>query len=318
MSKDPTRRPTARQLLDRLLGQESPVADMPEPMITEARTLVAERPPRPAPLAIPAPRSETPAPAFGDTAALPQNAGTPSPEAGGWFGDAPAPQYPPAAGAQGAIQSETAVYPEFGGFVGAPVPGGGDQQPPISPWQRDARPAPVAAHPSSGGPPQPRTRGANRPLGVLISLAVGVLAGAAIIVLVLWPQMRGSGKGNSTTATSRPAADNRPVSSIPQAFAGTWRGTAVNSQRQASFSIQVIFGAGRTTAHAVYPRNCVCRLTLTRGTGVRLEMTLQPARSCKSVTPGDVVVTRKPGGGLEYAWARTGTSLSYRAALSRG
>jgi hypothetical protein len=153
---------------------------------------------------------------------------------------------------------------------------------------------------------------------VLISLAVGVLAGAAIIVLVLWPQMRASGGGGGTTGTSRPAADNRPVSSIPQAFAGTWRGTAVNPQRHASFPIQVTFEAGRTTALAVYPRNCVCRLVLTRGTGVRLEMTLQPAGSCKTVTPGDVVVTRKPGGGLDYAWARAGTSLSYRAALSRG
>jgi len=61
MAKDPARRPTARQLLDRLLGQESPAAStVPEQLVTEARSLVAEarplvaeRSPRPAPAPLP-------------------------------------------------------------------------------------------------------------------------------------------------------------------------------------------------------------------------------------------------------------------------
>ncbi|SEG73356.1 Serine/threonine protein kinase [Thermomonospora echinospora] len=324
LSKDPARRPTARQLLDRLLGQESPVSDMPEPMVTEARTLAAERPPRPAPPTDTEPMPEVPAaPSPQGAAAASHGSGAAHGSGGGgWFGEGPEPQgasappfaaspYPPAGDAG---QSETAVYSDLDGFTAASAQAGGGRQPSPIPWQRDGR----AAHPPAGTPPQARSGGTHRPLGVLVSLAVGVLAGAAIIVLVLWPQMRDSGKSGGTAGTSQSAADDRPVSSIPQSFAGTWRGTAVNSQRQASFPIQVTFEAGRTVATAVYPRNCVCSLTLTGGTGVRLEMTLQPTGACRTVTAGNVVVTRKPGGGLDYAWARAGTSLSYRAALSRG
>ncbi|MBA9002564.1 serine/threonine-protein kinase [Thermomonospora cellulosilytica] len=299
MAKDPARRPTARQLLDRLLGQESPsVATVPEPLVTEARSLAAERPPRPAPPPLPA--AEEPAP---PTVADPPYA----------------PPQPPRPGETAVLGAP--VFPS--GEPGGPGPDDRPGQPPLIPWQQPAAADPTAAYPpvppvppASAAPP--RRGGANRPLGVLISLAVGVLAGIVIIALVLWPQLRDSSPAGGASGTSQQAADNRPVSSIPEAFAGTWSGTAVNSRRGASFQIRVTFQAGETVARAVYPRGCQCTLTLTRGTGSRLEMTLRPQPPCKTVTPGDVVVTRKPNGRLEYAWARTGTTLSYRADLTKG
>lgn len=205
-------------------------------------------------------------------------------------------------------------------------PGGTDDRsgrPPLIPWQQPAPTEPAAypqAPPQAPPPsvPPSRRQGANRPLGVLISLAVGVLAGIVIIALVLWPQLRDSNPSGVASTSPQPAADNLPVTSIPEAFAGTWSGTAVNEQRGASFQIRVTFEAGQTVARAVYPRGCQCTLTMTRGTGSRLEMTLRPQPPCKTVTPGDVVVTRKPDGRLDYTWSRAGTTLSYRAELTRG
>ncbi|REE96937.1 serine/threonine-protein kinase [Thermomonospora umbrina] len=314
MAKDPARRPTARQLLDRLLGQESPVTGMPEPMVAEARTLASDTPSRSVPptLSAPAVPPAVPAPAVPVDAPV-----EPLPLPADLYAD----ERPYRAGND--AQPPTAVYTGFGDQTAE------DARQPLIPWQPQPQPAPPAPHPTPHQPqyapqppnaPRPPARsggGANKPLGVLVSLAVGVLAGAAIIVLVLWPQMRDSGPDNAGN-TGNPGTDTQPVQSVPEAFAGTWHGRAVNPQRNASFPIQVTFETGRTTAQARYPRGCACTLTLTRGTGARLEMTLQPVPPCKSVTAGDVVVTRKPGGGLDYAWSRTGTSLRYRADLSRG
>lgn len=210
-------------------------------------------------------------------------------------------------------------------MLGAPPPSPGEGagaedragRPPLIPWQQPAPAEPAYSPTPSPTVQPPRRGGANRPLGVLISLAVGVLAGVVIIALVLWPQLRNSNPTGMASASPQPAADNQPVSSIPEAFAGTWSGTAINEQRGASFPIRVSFQTGQTVARAVYPRGCQCTLTLTRGTTSRLEMTLRPQPPCKTVTPGEVVVTRKPNGHLEYTWARAGTTLSYRAELSR-
>lgn len=300
LAKDPAARPTARQVLDWLLGQESMVAGMPQPMIAEARELAAERPPRPGPVVAAAePWPQNPVPGFDDPVEAPTQIVTPS-------GEAPAPR---------SAQAETAVYPQLGAFGERTA----TAQQSAPPWPEEAWQTPAPAQMSRPEPPPARSPSrANRPLGVLVSLAVGVLAGAAIIVLVLWPQLRdSSGKTGGSAGASRPAADNRPVTSVPEAFEGTWQGTAINQRRNATFPIRVTFRGGETTARAVYPRNCVCTLTLTRGTGVRLEMSLRPNPGCKTVTPGEVVVTRKPGGGLDYAWAKPGTSLSYRADLTR-
>ena len=300
LAKDPAARPTARQVLDWLLGQESMVAGMPQPMIAEARELAAERPPRPGPVVAAAePWPQNPVPGFDDPVEAPTQIVTPS-------GEAPAPR---------SAQAETAVYPQLGAFGERTA----TAQQSAPPWPEEAWQTPAPAQMSRPEPPPARSPSrANRPLGVLVSLAVGVLAGAAIIVLVLWPQLRdSSGKTGGSAGASRPAADNRPVTSVPEAFEGTWQGTAINQRRNATFPIRVTFRGGETTARAVYPRNCVCTLTLTRGTSVRLEMSLRPNPGCKTVTPGEVVVTRKPGGGLDYAWAKPGTSLSYRADLTR-
>ncbi|HEX2315046.1 MAG TPA: protein kinase [Thermomonospora sp.] len=351
LSKDPALRPTARRLLDRLLGQDSPVSGMPAPMVAEARTLAADRPALPAPTpadpvspALPAAHSaEAPppvVPGLGERAggAHPVDAGPPtaplSPADPGHLAQ-PGQVPPPAVGGAGvpparpgellpraggyadaADLQRTAVFTGFGEAEGGREPGA---QQPLIPWEQPENwtPQPGYAPPAAPRPAAGRGGGANRPLGVLVSLAVGVLAGAAIIVLVLWPQMRDSGKDTGPTGTGGPVADDRPVTTVPEAFAGTWQGMAVNPQRGASFPIQVTFEAGRTTAQARYPRGCACTLTLTRGTGSRLEMTLRPVPPCRSVTAGDVVVTRKPGGGLDYAWARAGTALRYRADLSR-
>jgi predicted Ser/Thr protein kinase len=286
LAKEPADRPAARLLLDRLLAQEGPVRGMPASMAQEARSLAVEQLPRPA-AALLAQAAEP------DTAPLAEIG------------------YPERQFTEG----QTAVYP------GLP-PAGADtalQPHPLEAWQGSSWPGQPPA--AAGEPPPPAVpvpaRRDNRPLGVLISLAVGVLAGAAIIVLVLWPQLEGSeGKRGGTT---RPAADNQPVNAIPQGFAGTWKGTAVNPQRNASFPVEVTFEPGKTTARAHYPaRDCTCVLTLTRGTGSRLEMDLRPEAACapKAVTPGQVVVTKKPDGTLEYAWAKAGTALSYRGTLS--
>ncbi|WP_051467472.1 hypothetical protein [Actinomadura oligospora] len=150
-------------------------------------------------------------------------------------------------------------------------------------------------------------------VGVGVSLAIGVLVGVAIIALVLWPQLRGDDGGGSG---QHGATDKKPVSTIPDAFAGTWKGTAVNSQRGETFPLQVTLQAGAKTGTAVYPREgCTGTLNLTKGTGSELQLALSVSRPC---TSGDVKISRQPDGSLKYDWSKPGTALAYRAGLTKG
>lgn len=162
----------------------------------------------------------------------------------------------------------------------------------------------------------PLRRPGNAMLGVLVSLAIGVLAGSAIIVLVLWPALRGGKSDDGARSGGTTAPGDRQVSSIPAAFAGDWKGTAVNPRRGAAFPVQVTFQEGATTADVTYPKQgCTGVLTFNRGTENRLEMGLAVSKAC---TSGTVIVTRKPDGSLTYAWSRPGTQLTYQATLTGG
>ncbi|MEU5990558.1 serine/threonine-protein kinase [Spirillospora sp. NPDC047418] len=155
-------------------------------------------------------------------------------------------------------------------------------------------------------------RPSNHVLGLALSLFIGVSVGIAIIALVLWPQLKDDGGGSPDSAN---ASNNRPVTTIPASFAGTWKGDVVNTGRNASFPVEVTFEAGGTTARAVYPREkCDGTLTLTRGTESALKMNLAIGSPC---TSGVVEITRQPDGTLQYTWSKPGTKLGYGGRLSR-
>lgn len=156
-------------------------------------------------------------------------------------------------------------------------------------------------------------RPGNHVVGVAVSLAIGVLVGIAIIALVLWPQLRGGDDGGHSGHGN--AADGRPVSTIPDAFGGTWKGTAVNTQRGESFPLQVTLQAGAKTGTAVYPKEgCSGRLALTKGTGSELQLALSVGQPC---TSGDVKISRQPDGSLKFDWSKPGTPLAYRGNLTK-
>ncbi|MBE1531880.1 serine/threonine-protein kinase [Actinomadura algeriensis] len=154
-------------------------------------------------------------------------------------------------------------------------------------------------------------RPGNHVLGVALSLLIGVTVGIAIIGLVLWPQL----KGDDTAEPPAGAADTRPVSAIPESFAGTWTGTMVNKTSQASFPLEVTFEQGATTARAVYPKEkCTGTLTFESGTGSNLKLALEVAKPC---TSGAVEASLQPDGTIRYTWSRPGTNLGYQGAMSR-
>ncbi|MEU8341976.1 protein kinase [Spirillospora sp. NPDC048832] len=156
-------------------------------------------------------------------------------------------------------------------------------------------------------------RPSNHVLGLVLSLFIGVSVGIAIIALVLWPQLKGDDGSPSGSAN---ASSNRPVTTVPSSFAGTWKGTLVNTNRNVSFPVQVTFQSGGTTAQAVYPREkCTGTLTLARGTESALKMNLSIGKPC---TSGVVEITRQPDGTLQYTWSKPGTQLAYGGRLSRG
>jgi hypothetical protein len=156
-------------------------------------------------------------------------------------------------------------------------------------------------------------RPSNHVLGVALSLVIGVGVGIAIIVLVLWPQLKDDGDPppNQTNTSA-----NQPVTTVPGPFAGTWRGTVVNTAQRASFPVEVTFQTGATTARAVYPQErCTGTLTLKKGTQINLTMDLAIPAPC---TPGTVQIKRMPDGTLQYSWNKPGTNLAYSGKLSRG
>ncbi|MGK5557139.1 hypothetical protein ACSNOI_36575, partial [Actinomadura kijaniata] len=152
----------------------------------------------------------------------------------------------------------------------------------------------------------------NHVLGVALSLTIGVLVGVAIIALVLWPQLReddpnGPGPSNGS--------DAQAVRTIPEAFGGTWKGTATNTASGVTFPVEVTFEAGGTTARAVYPKEgCNGTLTLARGTGSSLQMTLDIAKPCSA---GNIRVTRNGDGSLRYEWSKPGSARGYAATLRK-
>ncbi|GAA2151090.1 serine/threonine protein kinase [Actinomadura napierensis] len=160
-------------------------------------------------------------------------------------------------------------------------------------------------------------RPSNHVLGVALSLVIGVGVGIAIIVLVLWPQLKDDDGG--PPATQNNTAADQPVSTVPGPFAGTWKGTAVNSAQHASFPVEVTFQTGATTARAVYPREkCTGTLTLRKGsqsTQSTLTMDLAIPAPC---TSGTVKIERQSDGTLKYSWSKPGTALAYSGKLSRG
>jgi serine/threonine protein kinase len=157
-------------------------------------------------------------------------------------------------------------------------------------------------------------RPSNHVLGLALSLFIGVSVGIAIIALVLWPQLKADDNGSPPDSTN--SSNNRPVTTIPASFAGTWKGTVVNTGRNASFPVEITFAPGGTTGRAVYPREgCNGTLRLTRGTESALKMNLDIAKPC---TSGTVQISRQPDGTLQYTWNRPGTSLGYGGRLSRG
>ncbi|MFC0038348.1 serine/threonine-protein kinase [Actinomadura rayongensis] len=164
-------------------------------------------------------------------------------------------------------------------------------------------------------PPAPKARRGGHVLGLALSVTIGVLAGVAIITLVLWPRLGGGDGGSGGDPAN--VADGRPVAAIPGTFAGTWKGTAVNQNSGVSFPVEVTFQEGGKTAHAVYPKErCNGTLSLTRGTGSSLEMALRIGKPC---TPGHIQVTRQPDGTLQYAWSRSenGRPVGYQGRLTR-
>ncbi|TDC55381.1 serine/threonine protein kinase [Actinomadura sp. KC345] len=156
-------------------------------------------------------------------------------------------------------------------------------------------------------------RPSNHVLGVALSLFIGVGVGIAIIALVLGPRLNGD---DGPPPDSANASNNRPVTTIPSSFGGTWKGTLVNTGRNASFPVEVTFEVGGTTARAVYPREgCDGTLTLTSGTESALKMALAVGKPC---TAGVVQITRQPDGTLQYTWNKPGTNLGYGGRLIRG
>lgn len=171
----------------------------------------------------------------------------------------------------------------------------------------DEPPRRSPSFPSLGGMRRP----GNHVLGVALSLLIGVGVGIAIIALVLWPQL----KGDDTAEPPAGAGDTRPVSVVPKSFAGTWTGTMVNNNSQASFPLEVTFEEGATTARVVYPKEkCNGTLTFESGTNSSLKLALEVAKPC---TPGAVQATLQPDGTIRYTWTRPGTQLGYQGALSR-
>ncbi|MFI0449397.1 serine/threonine protein kinase [Actinomadura sp. 6N118] len=344
LAKEPEDRPTARDVLQRLLGEDGTLAGrLPERMVAEGRGLADGTAPIPdlAPVDSPVQRPQpaiTVRPPISVSPAVRNEMEITRPErpAAAWVEQAPPatrseeatqamPALPPTAapaapGARSAPRTPRAAAapPSHPGPAESPgrtphlIPGmdtGAQQQ---LPDDRHQHTAVLAAPPVSRRPRIPKFRRPdNHVLGVAASLTIGVLVGIAIIALVLWPQLNGDA-GDQPQA--RPANDDRPVSTIPEVFAGTWKGTAVNARSAASFSIEVTFQAGGKIAQARF-NNCVGTLALTSGTTQRLEMSLTVAKPC---TSGNVRVVRQSDGTLQYAWMhQPGANPGYQGKLKK-
>ena len=204
LAKDPTRRPTARQVLDRLRGNTTggtTLTDMPEPTIAlggaAAAAAVANH--RTSPAAPPAP-GHIPTP----PAPIPTPVPTP-----------PAPTFPPVA-----VSPPAATPPERPS----------DQT--LIAAAASTAPAPPPIRPRTAGNPRavgPRTaaaqqRRANR-RRVLVAILVGLvlLVAGWFVVQALWGDATDTGSGSGTSTDAPPSAsDAPPAPSTDQLKDGDW------------------------------------------------------------------------------------------------
>jgi eukaryotic-like serine/threonine-protein kinase len=163
-----------------------------------------------------------------------------------------------------------------------------------------------------GSPPAPRP--SRRGLAVAAGSAAAVVVLAVVGILLFAkgsPPATTSGTSSSsppasadtTPASSPPAAGQAGGSTIPAAFAGTWKGTATLAAIGApgiSFQNAITFtmAAGGTTAAEDEAGGCATTLTLTSTTATVLTFSEPQAGGCET---GTVTFTRQ-GAGLAYRW----------------
>jgi serine/threonine protein kinase len=344
LAKDPEDRPTSAELLGRLLAEEAPLAArLPQPMVAEGRALASgsvpdlevttpEAPkalpvsaPAPVPASaeppadvsdqstqmIPAMPLAAPAPPPPGGPAVPQGPGAPFGPRPGPFGQQPGPFGQQPARDEPRDDSRHERQPHL-------IPGmdtGAQQH-----LHEDGGHGHTAVLEVPKKPRIPWPSGIRRPdnhvLGVAASVAIGVIVGIAIIALVLGPQLKGGSDDTPKGPGPSNVANDTPVTAIPEAFAGTWRGTAVNAKNHASFPIEVTFQVGSKVAQARYPRNnCVGSLALNSGTTRKLQMSLTIGQPCHN---GTVQVVKQPDGSLNYAWTAPSNPAGYQGKLTKG
>ncbi|MCK2215170.1 protein kinase [Actinomadura sp. ATCC 31491] len=181
LNKDPAQRPTAEQVIMRLLQHPAPNAGI----LAQAAAEAAPRPPHQAP---PPPHPSGPQ-------HHPQPSGPYQPQ----------PPYP------GGPASGPVPYPQPAAHSG-PVP-----PPPHQPWQPPHPPYGQTTHPSmyGGGPQEPRRR-SRGPLIAGVTAAVALLVLAGVIVIVTLDRSAGTGTAASGSPTGSPTGSSgRPRQSTP-------------------------------------------------------------------------------------------------------
>jgi hypothetical protein len=175
---------------------------------------------------------------------------------------------------------------------------------------------PGSTQPGPGVPAVPPPRGprpSRRGLAVAAGSAAAVVVLAVVGILLF---AKGSPPATTSgTSSSSPPASSAPASSlpattgqaggstIPAAFAGTWKGTATLAAIGApgiSFQNAITFtmAAGGTTAAENEAGGCATTLTLTSTTATVLTFSEPQAGGCET---GTVTFTRQ-GAGLAYRW----------------
>ena len=212
LAKDPARRPTARQVLDRLRGNTTggtTLTDTPEPTIAlgsaAAAAAVAAGQPSPAP---PAAAPPTPGPAPDPTPApTPTPPGSPLPPAAVSASAARPAATPP--------RDQTLVAPAAST---APVASTAPAPPPIRPR--------TAGNPRTVGPrtAAAQQRRANRRRALVVVLVgLALLVGGWFLVTALGGDSTDAGAGNGTSTGAPPSAsDAPPAPSTNQLTDGDW------------------------------------------------------------------------------------------------
>jgi hypothetical protein len=228
LAKDPARRPTARQVLDRLRGNTTggtTLTDMPEPTIALGGMAAAASPPRPPAAAVSAPVITTPAPPTSDQTLIAPAAST---------APAPPPVRPRTAGNPRAVGPRTAAAQQRratrrrvlvillvglvlivgGWFVvqalgGDSTSGGSGSSTGTPPSAADAPPAPASDQLKDGDWLLATYRFDNTADGLVVSGTVRNTGGdTASADLTTWVYLGGESLGSvSTTVTDVPAGE---------------------------------------------------------------------------------------------------------------